>query len=204
MIRHLLVVLSICIATSIAWGQGSAVKSAASGNNKPVAGNIPLLTSGKVAVIDSRNFGEGIGEMKKQLDRLDAEFQPRTKELEGLQAQLLKLEEEIKVGGGGMKPEILRQKTDQMAGLKKDFERKREDYQADLQKRYELVLGPIQEKLRKFLESYASSREIVVVLDLAPAAQAGLLFLNPGINITEEFIKEYNKQNPVAGAAPQP
>jgi outer membrane protein len=197
MIKNLLVVLSICIVTTVAWGQGSAVKSAAAGNNKPAAGNIPVLTSGKVAVIDSRNFGEGIGEMKKQLDRLDTEFQPRTKELEGLQAQLLKLEEEIKVGGGGMKPEVLRQKSDQMTTLKKEFERKREDYQSDIQKRYELVLGPIQEKLRKFLESYASAREIVVVLDLAPAAQAGLLFLNPGINITEEFIKEYNKQNPV-------
>jgi Skp family chaperone for outer membrane proteins len=103
-----------------------------------------------------------------------------------------------------MKQEVYAQKVEQAQTLKRDFERKREDYQADLQKRSELVIGPIQEKLRKFLENYASQREIVMVFDLAPAAQAGLVFLNPGTNITDDFVKEYNKSNPVPGAPPQP
>jgi len=142
--------------------------------------------------------------MKKQLDKLESEFQPRTKELESMQQQLVKLDEELKVGGSSMKQEILAQKAEQLQAIKKEVDRKRGDYQADLQKRSGLVVGPIQEKLRKFLENYASQREIIMIFDLAPAAQAGLVFLNPATNVTEDFIKEYNKQNPVPGAPPQP
>lgn len=195
--------LTIFAATTVAFGQGSAVKNAAQGN-QPAAGKIAPLANGKVAIIDSRAFPEGIGEYKKQLDKLEAEFQPRTKELESVQQNLVKVDEEIKTGGANMDPKIYQQKVENLQTLKKDFERKREDYQADLQKRSEVVLGPVRDKVLKFLEGYASSHEISVVFDLAPAAQAGLVFMNPGTNITDDFIKEYNKVNPVPSAPPQP
>lgn len=156
------------------------------------------LPSGKVGIIDSRAFGDGIGEMKKQLDKLDAEFQPRYKDLEGLQQQLVKLDDELKVEKDN---KIAQQKGDKLQSLKKEFDRKREDFQTDYQKRSEVSLAPLRDKVLKFLETYASARDIVVVFDLAPAAQAGLVFLNPGTNITEDFIKEYNKQNVSPGSA---
>jgi outer membrane protein len=201
--RLISIVIIIMAAAGAAFAQGAAVQSTAQAN-KPATGGIAPMSSGKMAIIDSRAFAEGIGEMKKQLDKLETEFQPRTKDLQGLQDQLVKLDEELKVAGNNMKPDVYQQKVDQMAGMKKEFERKREDYQTDLQKRSELVLGPIQDKLHKFMENYAAQREIIMIFDLAPAAQAGLVFLNPGTNITEDFIKEYNKQNPVPGAPPQP
>lgn len=197
------VLIAIVLTAGTTFAQGSAVRSAAQGKQGDNAA-IPLQASGKVAVIDSRAFPEGIGEMKKQLDKLETEFQPRTKELEGLQNQLLKLDEELKVGGSNMKPEVLRDKTTQMGDLKKEFDRKREDYQADLQKRSEVAIGPVQDKIRKFLEGYSAAREIVIVFDLAPIAQAGLVFLNPATNVTDDFIKEYNKANPSPSAPPQP
>jgi Skp family chaperone for outer membrane proteins len=201
--RLFALVLTIFAATTVAFGQGSAVKNAAQGNqNNP--GGAAAVVSGKVAIIDSRAFPEGIGEYKKQLDKLEAEFQPRTKDLESLQQSLVKADEELKTGGANMDPKIYQQKVDNLQGLKKDFERKREDYQADLQKRSEVVLGPVRDKVLKFLEGYASTRDISVVFDLAPAAQAGLVFMNPGTNITDDFIKEYNKVNPVPSAPPQP
>ncbi|MBI4855028.1 MAG: OmpH family outer membrane protein [Acidobacteria bacterium] len=190
--RLFAVMLMIFALTVMTYAQGSAVKSTAQGS-----GAIP---TGKVAIIDSRAFGDGIGEMKKQLDKLEVDFQPRFKELEGLQQQLVALDDDIK------KEKDLRlqqQKADKLQTTKRDFERKREDFQQDYQKRSEVALGPIRDKVLKFLESYAASRDIVVVFDLAPAAQSGLVFLNPGTNITEDFIKEYNKQNS-AGAPPEP
>ncbi len=174
--------------TVMTYGQGAS-KGAPQGGG----GSIP---SGKVAIIDSRAFGEGISEMKKQLDKLDAEFQPRYKDLEGLQQQLVKLDDELKVEKD---QRVLQQKADKLQSLKKEFDRKKEDFQTDYQKRSEVSLSPLRDKVLKFLEGYASTRDIVVVFDLAPAAQAGLVFLNPGTNITEDFIKEYNKQNPNSG-----
>ena len=205
MIKKLLLIVVILLISSVSsFAQGSAVKSTAQNKAGGGTGSIAPLSEGKVAVIDSRAFAEGIGEMKKQIDKLEAEFQPRRQKIEGLQSQMVKLEEEIKAAGGNIKPEIFSQKQDQFNGLKKEFEREKEDYQQDVEKRSQLVLGPIQEKLSKFLESYASQRQIVVIFDLPAAAQGGLVFLNPAINVTEDFIKEYNKLNPVAGAPPEP
>ncbi|MEW6735473.1 MAG: OmpH family outer membrane protein, partial [Acidobacteriota bacterium] len=201
--RLFVAMLMVFIAAAAAFGQGSAVKSAAQ-NNPAAANKVGPLPNGKMAIIDSRAFPEGIGEYKKQLDKLEGEFAPRTKELETIQKRLVDLEEELKSKGPSMDPKIYQQKAEEMQGLKKEFERKREDYQQDLQKRSELVLGPVRDKVLKFLEGYASSHEIVMVFDLAPAAQAGLVFLNPGSNITDDFIKEYNQKNPVPSAPPQP
>jgi len=187
-----------------AFAQGSAVKSTAQSNKSGGGSSIAPLTEGKVAIIDSRAFSEGVGEMKKQIDKLEAEFQPRRKKIEDIQNQLVKLDEELKSSGGNIKPEVYNQKLEQFNGLKKEFERDKEDYQQDVQKRSEAVLGPVQEKLSKFLESYASQRQIIVMFDLPAAAQGGLVFMNPAINVTEDFIKEYNKVNPVTSAPPEP
>jgi Skp family chaperone for outer membrane proteins len=193
MFKRLFAVIFIVFALTVStYAQGSAVKSAAQGGG--------ALPTGKVAIIDSRAFGDGILEMKKQLDKLEGEFQPRFKDLEGLQQQLVTLDEDIK---REKDPRVQQQKADKLQTTKRDFERKREDFQQDYQKRSEVALGPIRDKVLKFLEGYAASRDIVVVFDLAPAAQAGLVFLNPGTNITDDFIKEYNKQNS-AGAPPEP
>jgi outer membrane protein len=198
--RLFAIILIIFTATAAAYAQGAAVKNSAQGNNGG-AGKVAPLTSGKIAVIDSRAFGDGIGEMKKQLDKLEGEFQPRYQELESLQNQLVKFDQELKQITD---PAAAAQKTEQAQRVKKEFERKREDFQTDYQKRQESVLGPLRDKVLKFLETYASQHEIIMVFDLAPAAQGGLVFLNPGTNITEDFIKEYNKQNPVPGAPPLP
>jgi Skp family chaperone for outer membrane proteins len=201
--RLFAIIITIFVATTVAFGQGSAVKSTTQGNQGS-GGGAASLVSGKVAIIDSRAFPEGIGEYKKQLDKLEAEFQPRTKDLEAVQQNLVKADEELKSGGTNMDPKIYQQRVENLQSLKKDFERKREDYQADLQKRSEIVLGPVRDKVLKFLENYASTKDISMVFDLAPAAQAGLVFMNPGTNITDDFIKEYNKLNPVPSAPPQP
>ena len=67
-------------------------------------------------------------------------------------------------------------------------------------------LNPIRDKLYQFLQAYSAQRGVVLVINLAGAAQTGTLaFWNPGVDITEDFINEYNKANPVAGApAPAP
>lgn len=206
MTRRLFAVILMTLALATAsYAQGSAVKNASQGGNQ----NTPKVTgatvpAGKVAIIDSRYFVEGIGEYKQKLDKLEAEFMPQTKNLTALQEATIKLEEELKQGGANMDPKVYQQKLEDLAAKKKDFERKREDYQAELQKRSEVMLGPVREKIGKFLEQYATQNNITTIFDVVPASQGGMVFFNPVINITDDFIKEYNKQNPVPSAPPQP
>src|SRR5262249_40230483 len=203
--RFLSAAIAIFAAASMTFAQGSAVQSTTQRGGQPASNKAGgAVSGGKMAIIDSRAFPEGIGEYKKQLHKLEGELQDRTKELETLQQNLTKLDEEVKTGGANMDPKVLAQKAEQLQTRKKDFDRKREDYQADLQKRSEVVLGHVRDKVLKFLEGYANNHDIAVVFDLAPAAQAGLVFMNPTSNITDDFIKEYNRQNPVPSAPPQP
>jgi outer membrane protein len=63
----------------------------------------------------------------------------------------------------------------------------------------------VHEKLSKFAESYTASRGIVFLVDLANSMQSGVLvWFDPRSDVTEDFIKEYNKANPVAGATAPP
>src|SRR5688572_29355562 len=119
--RFLVAITLLLLASISASAQGAAVKSTAE-TRQPGGSAIAPLTKGKVAVIDSRAFGEGVGEMKRQIEKLEAEFQPRTKELESLQNQLVKLDEELK-NGSNLDPKVLEQKVEQAKVFKREFER---------------------------------------------------------------------------------
>lgn len=194
--RFLAMILMVFAFTAVTKAQGSAVKSAASGGKPTTTNSTANSAEGRIAIVDSGQFGQGIGEMKKQIDKIDAEFKPRITDLENVQKQLVTLDEELKANGNNMKEEILNQKVEQGKALKKDFDRKREDLQVDYQKRYEVATGPIQDKIRKFLESYANQHQITMIFDYGPATQGGMIFSTENTNITEDFIKEYNKLNP--------
>jgi len=149
------------------------------------------------AVVDTVAFAEGIGEYKIELDRLETEFLPRTKELENLKERLIELENELKSKRPNMDPKAYQQEYEKYQVMKKEFERKGEDYQFALQKRSDQVLAPIRKKILDFLREYSDQHNFIATFDLSLLTQGGLLFYNQGINITEEIIREYNKKYPV-------
>jgi outer membrane protein len=65
------------------------------------------------------------------------------------------------------------------------------------------VAQPVYDKVTKFLDTYCQPRGIVMVLEIGAANQAGILiFASQATDITDDFIKEYNKAHPPpAGAA---
>ena len=78
-----------------------------------------------------------------------------------------------------------------------------EDARADLAKAEDRATKPVRDKLFQFLQGYAQQRGIVLIINIAGVAQTGsIAFANPATDITEDFIKEYNKANPVPVSAP--
>jgi outer membrane protein len=64
------------------------------------------------------------------------------------------------------------------------------------------ITQPVYDKVGKFLEGYCQQRGIVMVLEGGAAQQAGILiFAAQNSDITDDFIKEYNKANPAGGGA---
>lgn len=158
---------------------------------------------GKVAIVFFPYFRDGIQEMKVKLDALNAEFEPRNKEMQVLQDRLQNLKTQIQNATGTVTASVRQAWVDEGTEKEKLLKRMQEDTEALAKKRFEEVGNPIQEKILAFLQTYAQQRGIVVVFEGGALYQNGLvLFASGAVNITEDFIKEYNKANPVAGAAP--
>lgn len=167
---------------------------------QPAGGAIP---DGKVVVINTTVFPSQIGELKQKYDQIDLQFKDRYQKLQTTVDQMSRLENDIKTKQSVVTPDKLREMQEQYETLKRQATRDNEDLKADAEKALEAATKPVRDKLYQSLNNYSAKNGIVMVLNLAGAAQSGVLaFWDPKSDITEEFIKEYNKSNPVPGAAP--
>lgn len=157
---------------------------------------------GKVAIIFFAAFREGIQEMKAKLDALNAEFEPKNTEIKVLRDKVQNLNTQIQTQGSTVQANVRAQWAEQAAEGEKQLKRLGEDTEALAKKRFEEVGNPVQEKILRFLETYAQQRGIVMVFEGGALQQGALvLFASAATNVTEDFMKEYNKANPVTGAA---
>ena len=160
---------------------------------------------GKLAYIDIGRFGSDINEMKVKLESLNAEFDPKKKEVQAAQEALESLKDKINKQGATVSVQVRTQWVEEAGDKEKALTRMREDYNQLGQRRLTEVTQPVYEKVGKFLEAYCQQRGIVMVLENDASQRAGiLLFAAPAANITDDFIKEYNKANPAPGGAAAP
>ncbi|MEK6325069.1 MAG: OmpH family outer membrane protein [Acidobacteriota bacterium] len=181
----------------------SAMTASASAQQAMQAGVGAALPDGKIAVVNSQAFPGGIGELKQKYDQVDKQFQPRYQQLQTCETQLKQMENDIQVKCPQLTPDKCQELQTNYNELKKKCTRDYEDVKAEYERAVEGATKPVRDKLYQFLSNYATQRSIVLVINLAGAAQSGTLaYWNPGADITEDFITEYNKANPVAGAPP--
>lgn len=162
---------------------------------------------GRVAIIDSGAFADekqGIQRIVAAVKRVESEFQPRRTELQGLQTRYNQLLDEIKrlQGNNAVEPNSIQQKVEQAEQLKKELERKYQDAQEAYQKRMGEALRPLQQDVSKQLEAFAKQRGIAVVMDAAQ--NPSILYVGDGVDITAEFVKDYNQRNPANAASNRP
>lgn len=182
---------------------------------RPPAATTPAATAatapggtgaeGKLAYLNTAAFRQGVLELKARLDTLNSEFEPKLKEVKGIEEEINKIKNQIQTQGSTVSAQVRQQWAEQGAELEKKYKRMGEDYETQGQRRLGEVSGPVYEKISSFLSGYCQQRGIVMVIEGGAAQQAGvLLFASPATDITEDFIKEYNKANPSAAAAPAP
>jgi outer membrane protein len=161
---------------------------------------------GKLAFINTSAFYQGINELRVKLDALNADFEPKKKEVQADEEALNNLKNKIQTQGATVSVQVRTQWMEDAADKERLLNRKKEDYSTQGNKRLQEVTAPIQEKIYKFLEQYCQQRNIAMVLEGVAAQQANLLvFFSQATDITDDFMKEYNKVNPApAAAAPAP
>ena len=165
----------------------------------------PLLPKGKVAVINTGVFQQQVEEFKAKIDALNRQFEPRVKDVQGLADKINALETTLKSQSGVLAPAKVAEMTENLESMKKDYQRRGEDLQAEAGRARDKAFEPITGKLGKFAEDYTANHGIVLLVDIANAVQSGtVLWFDPRLDITPDFVAAYNKANPVTTAAPKP
>ena len=182
---------------------GASALAQSAGTRTPPAA--ALLPKGKVAVINTAAFQAEVEEFKAKIETLNRQFEPRVKEVQGLNDKIQALETTIKSQSGVLTPAKVAEMTENLDAMKRDYKRKGEDLEADAARARDRAFEPITGKLGKFAEDYTAKRGIVMLVDSSNAIQAGIVvWFDPRADITKDFINEYNKANPVATSAPKP
>jgi Skp family chaperone for outer membrane proteins len=166
---------------------------------QPAAAEVPKM---KVAIVDVLAFREEVLELKAKYEKLQAEFAPKYRELEAMQnnaAAKQKVLEENKT----LTPQQGQKLVEEIEQLKKDYNRALEDSQTRARKRETEETEAIYEKLDKYLNQYCAKHGITTVFDARKLQETGVIVhvKLPDANITPDFIREYNKANPVQAAA---
>ncbi|HEY0078818.1 MAG TPA: OmpH family outer membrane protein [Pyrinomonadaceae bacterium] len=158
----------------------------------------------KIAVIQTEFFSDeknGISRFVAAMKRVDGEFQPRRTEIQGLQQRYQQLVKEINDTKTVADQATLSRKADEAESLQNQIKRKQEDGQRDLEKRMREVLTPLQEDVFKALDAYAKERGISIIIDVS---QTPVLYAVESVNITRDFITNYNSRNPATASAATP
>jgi outer membrane protein len=165
----------------------------------------PAPGKGKIAAINTGAFQDGIAEFKAKVDALNRQFEGRVKEVQTKGERVAALENTIKTQGPVLGAAKTAEMTEQLEREKRDYQRKAEDLEADGNKAKSQMLDPLREKLTRFVEAYTKQRGITVLIDLGNAVRSNtVLWFDQRLDVTKDFINEYNKANPVAPAAAAP
>ena len=183
------------VAVSVsAYAQGGAP------TQQPAAAAVP---DGKVVVINTTVFPAQILELKQKYEQVDVKYKDRYQKLEAMKQEITKLTNELQASANVLTADKQREKADRIDQLQRQGKRDQEDLNAEVEKELETATKPVRDKLYQSLNNYATKNNIVMVLSLAGAAQSGTLaFWHPSSDVTDDFVKQYNQANPVAGAAP--
>ncbi|MBV9957396.1 MAG: OmpH family outer membrane protein [Acidobacteria bacterium] len=164
------------------------------------------VPSSKIAYVDTEAFSDektGITRYVAALNNLQREFQPRQTELQNLANRIKAIADEIQKTGSVSDPKALQDKQSEGERLQRELEYKKKEYDAAVAKRYDEVVGPISQDIGNALIAFAKQRGITMTFDISKLAGA-ILTLDRSMDITTEFVKEYNSKNPATASTAAP
>jgi outer membrane protein len=193
-IAILLIAGSSVLAQTGSAGGGQAAKPSGGG----AAGPVPKV---KVAIVDWQIFKVKVGELKAKYDKLETEFQARRQQLISMQTKL-EAQNKTLQESKNLTPQQAQKLSEDIEQQKKLYNRTLEDSEAEARKRENEETEAIYDKILKFLDQYCVKNGITSVFDGRRLQETRLaVHADESANITEDFIKEYNKANPSTASA---
>ena len=163
---------------------------------------VPASGSATVAVIDSSFFGEdkvGITRVTNAMTQIETKYQPLRTELRGMSDRLKTMQADIQKKRTTQDAKLTQQQIEEAGRLELQIKRKTEDAQTNYQKDTVAALEPIQKEIGEALIAYAKSKGISVLIDVN---RVPVVYASATVNITKDFITEYNRTHSATGARP--
>ena len=164
----------------------------------------PAAAPGNIAVIDSSGFSDekaGIARVMVAIRQLDAKFQPLRNELRGMRDRLATMRADLQKKQAIQDPKLTAQQAEAADQLELQIKRKAEDAQVSYQKEQSLLLDPLQKDIADALTAYAQQKGISLLIDLN---RVPVIYASNSLDITKDFIAEYNRTHPAAAAPARP
>jgi Skp family chaperone for outer membrane proteins len=141
----------------------------------------------------------GIARVMAAMQQIEAKFTPLRTEIRGMRDRLNTMRSDIVKKRQVQDANMTAQQTEEADRLELQIKRKAEDAQASYQKESLASLDPLQKDIGSALTAYAQSRGITLLID---ANRVPIIYAASSLDITKDFINDYNRTHPATGAAP--
>ena len=161
----------------------------------------PAAAPANVAVIDSRAFSDekaGIARVMNTMKALDTKFQPLRNELRGMRDRLNTMRADIDKKRSIQDQRMTAQQVEAADQLELQIKRKAEDAQVSYNRESKAALEPLQQEIFQALTAYSQAKGISLLIDLN---HVPVIYSAPSLDITKDFIADYNRTHPATGAA---
>lgn len=156
-------------------------------------------TPANVAIIDSSAFSNektGIARVIAAGQQIQVKFDPLRNEINGMQQRLATMRSDLQKKRAIQDAATTAKQSDEADQLEVQIKRKSEDAQASLQRERQALLDPLEQDIGNALTAYAQSRGVTLLID---ANRVPILYAASSLDITQDFINDYNRTHP-AGA----
>ncbi|HET7288745.1 MAG TPA: OmpH family outer membrane protein [Pyrinomonadaceae bacterium] len=156
----------------------------------------PAATPANIAIIDSSAFSDekaGIARVIAIGQQIEAKFTPLRAEIRGMRERLSTMRSDLQKKRGIQDAAITARQADEADQLEVQIKRKAEDAQASYQRESLTMLEPLQKDIGTALTAYAQSRGISLLID---ANRVPIVYAANNLDITKDFIAEYNRTHP--------
>jgi Skp family chaperone for outer membrane proteins len=158
-----------------------------------------------IAIIESSAFSDekaGIARVMNGMKQIEGKFQPLRAELRGMRERLTTMRSDIEKKRSIQDSRMTAQQTEEADRLELQIKRKAEDGQASYQKESLAILEPLQKDIATALTAYAQAKGISLLFDVN---RVPVIYAASSLDITKDFIADYNRTHPATGAAaPRP
>ena len=157
----------------------------------------------KIGILSFQAAIQSTRDGRQALGELNAKADPKRKELESRQNEIVQLEDQFRKGGAVMNDEKKEQLARSIDGKKKRLERDTQDAEEELQGEQQKILQVLGQRMLAVVTKYAKDNGYSLVLDTSNP-NVPIVYADTAMDITKEVAAVYDRTPAPITASPTP